>query len=106
MVLNELTGELPKAPINMQNIKLPNHIQLADPSFNLPKRIDIILGVNIKWDIVGTQQQSLGLNAPSLISSKLGWLVAGPIHVISSKYVERNQSALFASCKQESSRRV
>ncbi|XP_028042685.1 uncharacterized protein LOC114252404, partial [Bombyx mandarina] len=26
----------------------------------------------------------MGLNAPSLISSKLGWLVAGPIHVISS----------------------
>lgn len=36
------------------------------------------------WELIGSEQQSLGLNKPSLRNSKLGWLIAGPIPIVQS----------------------
>ncbi|XP_047032656.1 uncharacterized protein LOC124639368 [Helicoverpa zea] len=93
LVLDELTGELPRAPINIKNFTLPDYIKLADPSFNVPAKADVILGADIFWDVVGSEQYSLGPKNPKLISSKFGWLVAGPMFSSYSKYIQCNLSS-------------
>lgn len=79
-VLKELTSELPRAHIDIQGLKLPPNIILADPTFHQPSTVDILIGADLFWDIIGSKQHSLGKNKPKLHSSKLGWLVSGPIN--------------------------
>lgn len=84
-ILDELTGEIPKSPIDIKNLKIPQTIRLADPKFDQPAPIDILIGADIFWDILGCDQRSLGPNNPKLRLSKFGWLIAGPIYTTKSK---------------------
>ncbi|CAK1596635.1 unnamed protein product [Parnassius mnemosyne] len=84
-VINEITGDLPKCPIDKKQLNLPTHIELADPSFDQPSSIHMLIGADIFWDILKSKQRSLGLNRAKLISSHLGWLIAGPIPLNSIK---------------------
>lgn len=84
-VLDELTGEIPKSPIDIKKLKIPQTIRLADPDFDQPGPIDILIGADIFWDILGCDQRSLGPNNPKLRLSKFGWLIAGPIYTTKSK---------------------
>lgn len=63
-------------------------MKLADPSLNVPAKADVILGADIFWDVVRSEQYSLGPKNPKLISSKFGWLVAGPMFSSYSKYIQ------------------
>lgn len=78
-VLNQLTGAIPKRAIDISQLKIPGNIQLADPNFNQPSAIDVLIGADLFWDLLGCDQLALGHNMPKLRSSKLGWLIAGPI---------------------------
>lgn len=92
-VLKELTSHLPKAPIDIRKINLPENIKLADPGFNQPAPIDVLIGADIFWDILGNEQRSLGNGNPKLRSSKLGWLISGPIaSQISTKDIQCNHA--------------
>lgn len=93
LVMDELTGDLPKSPIDSRHIRLPSNIQLADPNFHLPANIDVLLGADIFWDVLNTEQYSLGPKNLKLINSKFGWLVAGPYDSSSSKNIHCNHSA-------------
>lgn len=65
LVLNELTGYLPKYPININNLNLSKDIALADPTFNQPGPIDVLIGADLFWDVLGNEQLSLGPNNPN-----------------------------------------
>ncbi|KAL0849262.1 hypothetical protein ABMA28_013591 [Loxostege sticticalis] len=79
LVLDEITTELPRAPIDIKNLNLPSSITLADPTFHQPSKIDVLIGADIFWDILENEQRSLGSQGPKLHRSKLGWLISGPI---------------------------
>lgn len=78
-VMKELTGSIPDSFINIRSFNIPNHIILADPKFNQPCFIDVLIGSDLFWDIIGGEQRSLGPRFPRLHSSKLGWLIGGPL---------------------------
>ncbi|KAL4135184.1 hypothetical protein QTP88_006825 [Uroleucon formosanum] len=46
-ILPKLTSQIPLLPVNQSNIKIPVDIALADPSFDTPQRIDMLLGAEI-----------------------------------------------------------
>lgn len=79
LVLPQITQSLPTQYIKVNHLRIPDHLQMADPHFNVPAQVDVLLGADIFWDLMGTEQQSLGNKLPVLRSSKLGWLIAGPI---------------------------
>ncbi|XP_049875992.1 uncharacterized protein LOC126373761 isoform X2 [Pectinophora gossypiella] len=79
LVLPEITATLPRRPINMKQFSFPSNISLADPSFNVPSKVDMLIGADLFWDLIGPRQQSLGANLPTLRESKLGWFLAGHI---------------------------
>ncbi|CAG9134116.1 unnamed protein product [Plutella xylostella] len=65
--------------INCGNLNIPPHIYLADPTFAIPSEVQMLLGADIFWDILCNNRVSLGKAKPTLVETKLGWLVVGSI---------------------------
>ncbi|XP_011859019.1 PREDICTED: uncharacterized protein LOC105556532, partial [Vollenhovia emeryi] len=78
-VLPVITTILPLSEINKRHLKIPQTITLADPSFHIPGRIDVLLGSAVFWDLLCVGQIKLGRNQPVTQKTKLGWIIAGPI---------------------------
>ncbi|KAL0852653.1 hypothetical protein ABMA27_012494 [Loxostege sticticalis] len=78
LVVPQITGTLPSAPVNVSSLNLPKNLVLADPNFHNPSDIDILLGADVYWEIVGCQRLSLGIGRPVLQESELGWIISGP----------------------------
>ncbi|KAJ8725833.1 hypothetical protein PYW08_004016 [Mythimna loreyi] len=76
-ILPQITGALPSSFINIDNIPIPSGISLADPSFNTPSAIDILVEAEILRSILRNNSIDLGKNQPKLYETKLGWLVSG-----------------------------
>ncbi|XP_045448180.1 uncharacterized protein LOC123656554 [Melitaea cinxia] len=80
-VLKELTSNIPKCAIDIKNLNIPKNLPLADPEFNHPASIEVLIGADIFWDLLGSEHHSLGPKNPHLRNSRLGWLISGPINV-------------------------
>lgn len=76
-ILPKITTLIPSNFINTNSLQLPDDIHLADPSFFMPSVIDILVGAETFWNVLGTKSISLGKNQPKLFETKLGWLVSG-----------------------------
>ncbi|GFX02669.1 integrase catalytic domain-containing protein [Trichonephila clavipes] len=48
LIVPKITGCVPTQPLDLTKIKLPQNIRYADAEFNIPKRIDILLGGSIQ----------------------------------------------------------
>ncbi|KAL0839771.1 hypothetical protein ABMA28_016409 [Loxostege sticticalis] len=72
-----ITQMLPTHKVNTNSFKIPQHIQLADPAFHTPAEVEMLLGADLFWEVLGNNTISLGKNRPSLNETKLGWLVSG-----------------------------
>ncbi|XP_067214199.1 uncharacterized protein [Linepithema humile] len=58
-MLDEITNNIPLMPFDVQSVKIPKHVILADPSYCIPQKIDLLLGAG----------------------TKLGWIIGGPYAV-------------------------
>ncbi|KAH9634983.1 hypothetical protein HF086_004756, partial [Spodoptera exigua] len=74
LVVPKVTGTLPNSPVNILELDLPPNIELADPYFYCPAEVDLLLGADIFWDLVGFKRITLGVGRPVLQESQLGWL--------------------------------
>lgn len=81
-VLPSITDNIPSRHVDLLKLKIPSNICLADPNFYSPAPIDMLLGADIFWDLLGSQRIKLGDGQPILCETKLGWLVSGPTKVI------------------------
>ncbi|XP_061706222.1 uncharacterized protein LOC133517094 [Cydia pomonella] len=77
VVLPRITQRLPENFISVNHLNIPSSIKLADPTFNQPSQIDVLLGAEVFWAIIGTEKRPLGNNLPTLYNSELGWLIGG-----------------------------
>lgn len=87
--VNDFTGEFfavidpyfeekhPTTTINVSDWSVPNSIRLADPLFNVPKEIDILINAQLtySWQAIGKIVESV--NRPILQETALGWVVVG-----------------------------
>lgn len=95
LVIDKITGITPQVTIDLTNLKIPTCIKLADPNFNVPSNIDMLLGAEIFFEILGTNQIRLGKHLPLLHESQLGWIVSGPI--LNTKSENPTSSCFLAS---------
>ncbi|KAH9638590.1 hypothetical protein HF086_012329, partial [Spodoptera exigua] len=56
LLVPTITGILPSVEIDVCELDIPCGIQLADPWFFQPSAIDMLLGADIFWNIIGTNQ--------------------------------------------------
>lgn len=84
MILPRITNMLPSVKVNANKLNIPGDIlvELADSRFYEPSEVDILIGADLFWELVTSQQVKLGKGLPTLQSSKLGWLVTGPVDII------------------------
>ncbi|XP_061519801.1 uncharacterized protein LOC133395117 [Anopheles gambiae] len=76
LVLKTPSAEIPTIPLNIAKWNIPN-VQLADSSFHVPGKVDVVIGGNTFWEIHTGRKQSLGNGRPWLIETAFGWAVSG-----------------------------
>lgn len=79
LVIPEIIGTLPCDVVDIADWKIPNHLNLADPSFNTPANVEVLLGANYFWDILYPERISLGKGKPVMQNSKFGWVISGSV---------------------------
>ncbi|KAF9791347.1 hypothetical protein SFRURICE_021513 [Spodoptera frugiperda] len=59
-VISKVSSSIPSTYVHKDNISLPSNIVLADPNFYTPSSIDILVGAEIFWGIIGMNRITLG----------------------------------------------
>lgn len=78
-VVGTISDNLPNKGIDVSWLKIPKNLQLADPDYNSPGRVDLLLGADAFWDLLSEGQIKLGKNLPCLQNTSFGWIVSGRV---------------------------
>ncbi|KAF2891215.1 hypothetical protein ILUMI_14958, partial [Ignelater luminosus] len=79
IVLPKINDNIPEIEIDRSNLSIPTNIRLADPNFNKPAKVDLLIEAGLFWSSSCTGQIQLGNEQPLLHKTKLGWIISGPI---------------------------
>ncbi|XP_055522586.1 uncharacterized protein LOC129716774 [Wyeomyia smithii] len=79
LVVNKITGKLPVQCIDPTRLKIPDNIELADPSFNVPGQVEILIGSGLFFKLIKGGQLNLEDHMPAVQETQLGWIVSGVI---------------------------
>lgn len=78
---------IPKITINVPNVPLPSliknrlsHLALADPTFDIPAPIDLLLGADLYHHVINEKKYSESEVLPTAYSSIFGWILIGPVN--------------------------
>lgn len=77
LVLSKITGELPSISVDTTSWEIPRNITLADSSFNVKGKIDLLVGAEVFHQIVCIGRIVLSDELPALQKTKFGWVVSG-----------------------------
>lgn len=77
LVLTKVTDDLPGHVIDTTEWNLPKNLPLADPSFQQPSKIDILLGAEICAYIHRSGRVTRDPNHPVLQETEFGWILSG-----------------------------
>ncbi|XP_062710724.1 uncharacterized protein LOC115256684 [Aedes albopictus] len=78
-VLGKLTATLPCQRFDVANMPYLEHLELADPHFNQPGSVDVILGSDVFLSVLEAGQVKDPNGVPVAQRSIFGWMVAGRI---------------------------
>ncbi|XP_053969222.1 uncharacterized protein LOC128870595 [Anastrepha ludens] len=77
LVEKTITDNQPGCSVSTNEWSVPSNIPLADPGFNLPQRIDLLIGAGLFFDLLCVGQIRLGSGLPLLQKTRLGWVLSG-----------------------------
>ncbi|XP_026471164.1 uncharacterized protein LOC113375440 [Ctenocephalides felis] len=77
VAVDRITQLLPSAYIEYDGWKIPDHVSLADPMFNVPGAVDMLIGVELYFEVLQQGCIRLGNHLPILRKSCFGWLISG-----------------------------
>lgn len=76
-ILDNITQDLPRAKITPEVRSRMQHLMLADPTFDKPTPIDVLIGADLFASSVKGQFLSLGENMPVAIDTIFGYALLG-----------------------------
>ncbi|XP_046661212.1 uncharacterized protein LOC124354637 [Homalodisca vitripennis] len=76
-ILDKISVNLPRAKISPELSHLVKHYTLADPTFDTPCGIDVLLGGSIIPTVFTQENHSLGPGLPHLIGTQFGFILMG-----------------------------
>lgn len=76
-IIPEITNISGYSNLNTDALNIPRNLKLADPKFLEPGSIDMLIGADLFWNILGTSKMSCGKNLPILQDTKLGCIISG-----------------------------
>ncbi|XP_055527445.1 uncharacterized protein LOC129720059 [Wyeomyia smithii] len=82
LVVPRITSHLPCRSIDIANWKIPSGLRLADPSFNKPSDVDLLIGITHFFPLMKPGQYVIDHGLAELREKELGWVVSGEVHDI------------------------
>lgn len=97
LVIDKVTGELPRQKVNIRNWPLLHNIRLADEHFQTPGPIDMLLGADVYPQILFENMKQAKSSDGKLIAQEtiFGWMISGK--VARSDEVSHKSSKSFVS---------
>lgn len=80
LVLPAISEQLPTSRIDTKNRIVPRYVQLADPDFNQPGDIDLLIGAELYWKLLIRAPKNKIEGQPALQNTKIGWILGGILH--------------------------
>ena len=77
LVVPKITGDLPCYAVDTRSWKMPSHIKMADPSFERPQQVDLLIGGGLFGILLKHGKIELADGQPVLLNTTLGWVVTG-----------------------------
>lgn len=77
--LDSITGNIAAVDIDVDLIQDPPNNKLSDPSFHRSADIDLLLGVEVFWQLLCVGQIRHN-NGVAFQKTKLGWIVTGALN--------------------------
>lgn len=105
LVMKDITEKMPQESFDIAKWNIPHLVKLADPKFNKPGNIDILLSASVFFNVLLEGIINLGEQKPKLFNSQLGWLAAGGGHPIKSS-METKPKVFPAITKQSLSNQI
>ncbi|KAL5240043.1 hypothetical protein ACI65C_007453 [Semiaphis heraclei] len=78
-IIPQITGQTPQSPILCGKWTHIEHLHLADPSYNIPAAIDLLLGADFLPSIYLDGMQHGQVGEPLAINTVFGWVLLGPM---------------------------
>nr|XP_049464897.1 uncharacterized protein LOC120956172 [Anopheles coluzzii] len=76
LILDTPSADIPTSPINVSMWNIPD-VTLADPTYHIPGKVDVVIGGDTFWELHTGRKQSLGSGLPWLVETQFGCAVAG-----------------------------
>ncbi|CAI6372875.1 unnamed protein product [Macrosiphum euphorbiae] len=93
LVVKRITTNIPSR-VFKGNYVIPNGVQLADPSFLKPQKIDLLIGANHFFDLMQSGRLKPIAEGPVFQETCLGWVVSGPLGLPEKSEYEHSSSAI------------
>ncbi|XP_044312542.1 uncharacterized protein LOC123037110 [Drosophila rhopaloa] len=77
VVAGNITDLQPSFCLDVSNWNIPCNLNLADPEFFRPQRIDLLIGASLFYELLCVGQVQLSAGLPLLQKIRLGWVVCG-----------------------------
>lgn len=78
-VAPSVSGFIPQRCFNPSKLHIPSELPLADPGFNIPSEINMLMGCEVFFELITMGQFKLGKGFPILQKTLLGWIISGPL---------------------------
>ncbi|XP_011882885.1 PREDICTED: uncharacterized protein LOC105570364 [Vollenhovia emeryi] len=88
-VIDQITSRIPDNRVEISKLRLPESIsvsQLADPTFHIPQKIDLLLGTSVFWNILRGRRIQLSKDQPIFQQTNLGWIIGGNLTPIGTTF--------------------
>lgn len=88
-VLKKIIRPTPPSTVNAESLGIPSNLQLADPTFNVPGKIDLLIGNGFFGAMLREGIIRLA-SGPTMINTIAGWLISGTVRQLEA--IESNGS--------------
>jgi len=78
-ILPSITGQLPRETLSRELLNSYSNLALADPAFNVPSSIDLLLGGDVYASIMDGRKVTVDSSLPAAFSSVFGWILMDPL---------------------------
>ena len=80
-VVSHVTNDLPTQDLSIiSDLPHISQLNLADPSFHTPGKIDLLLGADVYHKLLGTKSAIIGASTgPAAVDTIFGWAMTGPV---------------------------
>lgn len=80
VVLDNITALIPSVKVPSVVRERSKHLVLADRDYDVPAKIDLLIGAELFHDIYDGQRINLGPGLPTALHSVFGWILTGAVN--------------------------